>query len=354
MERFVLLALPGPPGWDDRLRRCLAPGPVAVELIFCRSADELAVRLASGRPCSAVIAPAPVDGCAGPPAVPIVVLTSNFSLDELLAELARVGARPIACRDRLPALALPPATPPAVEPGRLVAVCGPGGTGASTVAMALASGLPRAVLADFALRADQLVLHGLAPETRWGLREFLAFPRFPDLRILPGCGYRLLPGLRRPSHWTLVRPGPFDRALGVLRTVDVVADITGDFEGEAETGSIDVEERNHMARRTASLADLVVIVAGPGEKGRHALDRLVTDLLALGVDPSRIVPIINRSKAGELHLPDVAGDDVASALAPAVWAYIGPLLDRSPARPPLLPAEPVPVSPGSLGSWSAP
>ena len=50
--------------------------------------------------------------------------------------------------------------------GALVAVCGPGGTGASTVAMAVAAGLARRcsgiVLADLALRAGQAVLHQVA------------------------------------------------------------------------------------------------------------------------------------------------------------------------------------------------
>jgi hypothetical protein len=356
VERYVLLTIPGPPAWDERLGRILAAGPVLAELIRCRSVEELEVRLTSGRRHSAVVVSRPLPGLAG---VPVVVLSREFSLVDLVGELSRVGARPVACRDRWPALR-EQWTGPGVADGRLIAVCGPGGTGASTVAMALAGGLTDAVLADLALRSDQLVLHGLPAETQWGLFEFLERPRFPDLPVMPGRTYRLLPGLRRPSHWTLVRPNRFDRALDTLRSSCsfVVADITGEFEGEAETGSVDIEERNHMARRVASVADLVLVVGGPGGKGRHASDHVAAALLALGADPFRLLRVVNRAASlgggADLCLPDVRGADVASALTPALVSGIRSRLDGL-ASPPLdvepLDVEPVAIRPGSLGSW---
>ena len=347
MERYVLLTLPGPPGWEERLRQCLASGAVAAELTRCASIEELHVRLTSGRRHSAVVvaAPLPLDS---PLALPSVVLTRDFSLVDLLSGLARAGAIPVPSRDRLTLSHPAPPQSDGRAGGLLLAVCGPGGTGASTVAMALAHGLEDAVLADFALRADQLVLHAMPAGARWGLFEFLERPRFPDLPRIPGRPYRLLPGLRRPSHWTLVRPAAFDRALDLLRSTfeTVVADITGDFDGTDETGSIDIEERNHMARRVASLADVVFVVGGPGEKGRHALGCVVDALLALGVSPSRVVRVGNGAPScGDVCLPVVEGPDVAPALTPLLL----PFVDGLTLAPPVL--EPVRVVPGSLGSW---
>ena len=75
----------------------------------------------------------------------------------------------------------------------------------------------------------------------------------------------------------------------------VVCDIDPDLEGEDGGGSIDVEERNVMARTAASRADVVFAVGGPSLKGVHALVRVIADLVAFGVPAHRIVPVINRS-----------------------------------------------------------
>jgi hypothetical protein len=302
-----------------------------------------------------VVVPQELAGLAGRLFVPVVVLTSDFTADDLLEGLERAGAMRIPRRDSLPSFET---VSPLDSCGRLVAVCGPGGTGASTVAMSLAQGVEGALLADFALRGNQAVLHGLT-DARWGLFEFLERPCLPDLPVLPGRAYRLLPGLRRSSHWTLVRPSQFDRALDTLRArVDfVVADITAEFDGEAETGSIDIEERNHMARRVVTSADAVVVVGGQGRVGGYALARVVDDVSCAGVDASRIVPVVNRVRSGsgaagsDLQLPEVEVGDVAAALAPTVWTHVRPHL----AREPVLPEPdhvPVLVTPGSMGSWS--
>jgi hypothetical protein len=350
VDRYVLLTLPGPPGWDDRLRR-----EAGAEVIRCGSIEELEVRLQSGRRYSAAVVPPELGGLAGRLFVPVVVLTSDFTAADLLEGLERAGAMRIPRRDSLPSFET---VTPLDSCGRLVAVCGPGGTGASTVAMSLAQGVEGGLLADFALRANQTVLHGLT-DVRWGLFEFLERPCLPDLPVLPGLPYRLLPGLRRSSHWTLVRPAQFDRALDSLQACFdfVVADITAEFDGEAETGSIDIEERNHMARRVVTSADVVVVVGGQGRVGRHGLARVVDDVVRAGMDASRLVPMVNRVRSGsgeavsEVRLPEVEVGDVAAALAPAVWTHVLPHLERVPVRPE--PDHvPVLVTPGSLGSWS--
>ncbi len=118
----------------------------------------------------------------------------------------------------------------------------------------------RLLLADFALRADQAFLHG-AEDAPTGLLDLVEAGRYRPLSAVDARRHtlalgsrRLLPGLRRPEHWTAVSPPAFDAMLtGLLRFFGlVVADITGEFEGEVETGSLDVEERNHMARATCS------------------------------------------------------------------------------------------------------
>jgi hypothetical protein len=69
----------------------------------------------------------------------------------------------------------------------------------------------------------------------------------------------------------------------------------GDVEGEAETGSMDVEERHALARHSALVADVVIAVGAPDLHGVHSLVRLVREVVGIGVDPSRVLPIVNRA-----------------------------------------------------------
>ncbi len=120
-------------------------------------------------------------------------------------------------------------------------------------------------------------------------------------------GYRLLLGLRRPRYWATIRPRAFEAAFDALRRSfgTVVCDVTADFEGEDDGGSIDVEERNVMARTAVQRADAVVVVGACGVKGLHALVRVVGDLLAAGVPAARMVPVVNSRTAR----PSPAGRD---------------------------------------------
>ena len=200
--------------------------------------------------------------------------------------------------------------------GGLVAVCGPGGTGASTVAMAVAAGLarlgPGVVLADLALRAGQAVLHQVVA-TEAGLEALVhahqigrPTPEEAHRQTLPldGSAYHLLIGLRRPSLWTAIRPLAFDATLQSLRALFsvVVADITGDLEGEAATGSVDLGERNHMARRSTATADVVVVVGADGPTARRALDATIDAVQEHRGHPSGIVRVRNGLwEAGDPH-----------------------------------------------------
>jgi hypothetical protein len=187
--------------------------------------------------------------------------------------------------------------------------------------MAMAQGLAPAndlVLADFARRSHQALLHNLSPGVG-GLLDLIARLRGRCLSnsevragtlAVDGQPYRLLPGPWRSRQWTAVHSRTFDIALQTLRAAFglVIADITGDFDGEAETGSLEIEDRNHPARQVALSADLVVLVGGPGPTARHASADTNERLRALGVEGSRILTCTNRvATAGkeDLVLPDV-------------------------------------------------
>lgn len=109
--------------------------------------------------------------------------------------------------------------------------------------------------------------------------------------------YRLLLGLRRRRDWAVLRPQSFLAALNSLRRTftAVVCDIDADLEGDRECGSIEVEERNVMARTVADHADLVVVTGLGGVKGLHSLVRTVGSFVAHGVPQERVVPVINRA-----------------------------------------------------------
>jgi len=140
-------------------------------------------------------------------------------------------------------------------------VCGPGGTGTSTVAAALAQGLGHAggtpgdvLLADLALHAEQAMLHDVRDVVP-GIKELVEAhcsrrPGPEEVRALTFAvverRYHLLLGLRRARYWSILRPRSFEAALWSLRTTfgAVVCDVTADFDSEDDAGSTDVEERN--------------------------------------------------------------------------------------------------------------
>src|SRR5205085_2658800 len=149
--------------------------------------------------------------------------------------------------------------------GTVVAVTGPGGTGASTTAMALAQALGDDVrqagmvlLADLRLHAELAMLHD-AGDICPGVQELVeahrgGLPSADEIRSLvlapAGRSYHLLLGLRRARFWPVLRPQAFAAAFDSLEHTFrvVVCDVDGDLEGEDDGGSVDVEERNVMSR----------------------------------------------------------------------------------------------------------
>lgn len=420
-ERFVVLALPHARSvWFRELQRWATAGALAVELVACVSVEEALARLAGDRPFSALVVDVDrlgvdrdlVDrahdcGCAvlfvGPPRPgrdwrvlgADAALPSGFSRDELVGVLGQV-AHPIHRTDAATADAAPDDDGVA---GHLVAVTGPGGTGASTIAMAIAQGLAarramgEVLLADLCLWADQAMLHG-TPDIVPGLPELVEGHRVghlsPDehrdlVYDVVGRGYHLLLGLRRHHEWAALRPRAVDAALDGLRRAYpiVVADIEPDLEGHELTGSLEVEERNHLARSTVDRATAIVTVGAGTTKAVHALSRMIADIVEHGIEPERVIPVVNRAprhpsaraeitraiadllrpalgRKVDLHpvvfIPDrrsVEGSvRDATALPNAVVAPLIGLLTQRLLRPSRRPNETLPVVPGTLGSWA--
>lgn len=425
-ERYVALGLARVrTPWFADVARWATSGSLAMDFVKTVSVGEVRARLESGRPFSALLIDgglpgvdrdllglARENGCA-----PIVVvdgsnrdwsaigavgmLPTDFGRTELEAVLAD-HATPIGRVDDLPGqVCLDPAH--SGFRARVVAVTGPGGTGRSLVAMAIAQGAAAdpahadtVVLADLALHADQAMLHDVR-DVIPGVLELVeahrsGVPRVEDVRALTfdivSRRYRLLLGLRRHRDWTAIRPRALHSALDGLRCsfTLVVADVDDDLEGEATTGSADVEDRNLLARTTIGAADVVVVVGTPGAKGAHSLLRVIRDSIAAGVGPERIVPVINRaprnraaraetsravtellaaSNPGQAvlspvflperkQLDDVLRDGVAlpdavvTPISQAVQARLEVLDDRTPTPGA---DEPVLVEAGSLGAW---
>ena len=422
-ERFVVLGLaPARSGWFRTVGLWANSGALPAEFVRCISAEEVRARLASGRAFSALVADAglpSVDrdlvaaaraaGCA----VLVVddgratrdwlelgaarVLQASFGRDELVAALTSC-ARPVRRADVDPTDLLTRPSPAAWR-GSVAALTGPGGTGASTAAIALAQALADDVrhggmvlLADLRLRAEQAVLHD-AGDVLPCVQELVEAhrsgqPTADDVRALafavPDRRYSLLLGLRRARHWPAIRPQAFEAAFDSLRRAwsVVVCDIDPDLEGEDDAGSIDIEERNVMARTAASEADVVFAVGLPELKGVHSLVRVLEELIAFGVDAARIVPVLNRAprsaraRAGlasvlaeltapfaggrlmnPIHLPERNveadlhdGARLPAALGAPLAGAFKALLDRPRLEPVV--AAPEPVRPGSLGQWA--
>jgi len=335
-DRFVLLGLAAPRAeWFRSVARWATSATLPAEFLKCISAEELRARLGTGRVFSAALLDGGLaavdrdllDALRQTGVVAIVVddgrrrrdwvelgavavLPSTFGPDVLLDALASHAA--MVGRGQLHSVLDGVRTDP--PPGWLApvaVVCGSGGTGTSTAAAALAQGLADGrhdrgvLLADLCMHAEQAMLHDVRDVVP-GLQELVESHRAQrasdeEIRRLTfaieGRGYRLLLGLRRARYWSTVRPRAFEAAFMALREVFgvVVCDVTGDVEGEDDGGSVDVEERNFLARSAVADADVVFVVGVPGVKGIHALARLLGDLAAFDVRASRLQAVINRA-----------------------------------------------------------
>lgn len=282
-----------------------------------------------------------------------------------------------------------------------MAVTGPGGTGTSTVARALAQGLSRerphhVLLADLALHADQAVMHGTGDVVP-ALQELVEAHRAtsPDADAVidhtfegPHVGYRLLLGLRRHHDWAALRPVATTATIASLRRAFpvVVADIDPDVEGEALTGSPEVEDRNHLARTVTAQADLILVTGYGTTQGIHRILGVLRGLHDHGVPPEIIQPVLTGvprrparraslvsaihelSSLGSVATPTAAplfvvsrgdveqavrdGEALPDALAAPLARDVTALVERLSRRAPSS-GEPTAerIVPGSMGGW---
>jgi len=75
----------------------------------------------------------------------------------------------------------------------------------------------------------------------------------------------------------------------------VVADIGVDLDGRVESGSLDLEERNALARCAATRATTVVVVGRWSTTGVHRLARTLLDLEAHGIPRDRLRAVLNHA-----------------------------------------------------------
>ena len=349
-EHFVVLGVARPrTTWLTDIGRWANSSMLPIEFIRCVSIDEVRSRLHSDRRFSAVLLG---EGCTGVDrdvietardagCVPIVITDSTPRRDWLALGAADTLSQPVTPHHLLAALRdhaigvdhrsriRPLETSVDSSPtGRLIAVLGPGGSGTSTIAMAIASHLAaqpsrrhestptRVGLIDASLNADQALLHDLGDVVP-GLQELVdlhrtANPTSDEVRSFfwfsPRQGYDVLPGLRRHRDWSTLRRRTTLAALASIhRSFDlVVADSDADFEGESATGSIDIEDRNLLARELAKNADLVVLTARAGITGLNRALHALRELAELGVETDRILLVILGAPRSTRHRSELS------------------------------------------------
>lgn len=343
-DRYVLLGLAqARSSWFHAVAQWANAGTLPAEFVKCVSAEELRARLASGRPFSAVVMDAGLAGfdrdivdlargvgCAvvavgraGGGSRDVMSLGAaavlpDFFDPKALLDVLSSHASLIRRGEALPGE--PEEQPTDRWRGQVAMVCGAGGAGASTVAIALSQALaadPRngrsVLLADLALHAEQAMLHD-ARDVVPGIQELVEAhrggrPSPQEVRALAfdveERGYQLLLGLRQSRAWSTVRPRAFEAAFDSLRSSYrvVVCDADADLESEEVGGSMEVEERNVMSRTAALRADVVFAVGAPGMKGLYSLIRVLSELTTAGVAPDRIVLVINRAAKGDGSAP---------------------------------------------------
>ncbi|MFN0026661.1 MAG: hypothetical protein ACKV2O_05650 [Acidimicrobiales bacterium] len=352
------LARPRTP-WFGEVSQWATSGAAPLEFIRCVSREEVAVNLASGRAYSALLVDGAsieldrdlVDAMRSAGTATIVVedrtvtrdwqvlgvqavLRPDFSRTDLVVTLdthaAALEAAPTTLAEAFESRDQPAfgAGPP--QMGRWISVTG-AAAGASVLAMALAQALGSAdqharagrratrrprlhtpptdgaavLLADLALDADQAMLHG-APDIVPGLNELVDAYRANHVPAeavrnltfaVHGRHYQLLLGLRRHRDWAALRPRALHASLDGLSCAFpmVVADVDADVEGETDCGSVEIEERNALARACLRRSDVVLVVGGADLKGLHSLIRTLGRLRHFGLDPARLVPVVNRA-----------------------------------------------------------
>ena len=300
-ERFVIAGVAHVRSrWFAEVAAWASGGAAAIEFVKCVSTAELRARIRSGITISAALVDASVSG----------VDRDLVSVANDAGVAVIVIADPRVTRDwRALGAAAVPESIPAGFAGNVVVVAGRGGAGASVVAMGIAQGLavgdPSVCLADWTLNGDLATYHD-AQDVIPALPELVDAHRLAApprsvvdamLHDVDARGYALLLGVRRTRDWAAIRPAAARAALSGLTSSFrwTVCDITADLESEADTGSVDIEDRHALAHVALEAAELVVTVGLPTLKGVRDLIVLIGDLVDAGVPSERIQVVVNRA-----------------------------------------------------------
>ena len=328
-EQYVLVGVSrAREQWASDLTRWATSGAAPIEFVQCLTVEEALVVLGTGRRVSALLVTARgpgadrelVDAAAshGVPTIVVADPTVHRDWDALgVAAVVDHDGSPRTLVETLAATTLPvdrtrrPGRTrlhrsPGPRRGGLVAVMGTGGSGSSTVAMAVAQALAAVegdvVLADGARRGDIAMYHhvgdvvpGLPELVEAHRRDRIDPAEVRDLtHPVVSRGYSVLLGCRRASDWVTLRRRSVDAALDALqRSFErVVLDVDADLDGHRSTGSADVEDRHAVTLAAVERCDLVLVTGRPDLHGVHCLARLLDDVLDAGVPPERVVPVV--------------------------------------------------------------
>jgi Mrp family chromosome partitioning ATPase len=329
-EQYVLVGVSrARDQWASDLTRWATSGAAPIEFVQCLTVDEALVVLGTGRRVSALLVTARGPGAdrelidaAATHDVPTIVVadpTVHRDWDALgVAAVVDHDGDPRTLVEALAATTSPVDRTrrqartrlhrsPGARRGRLLAVMGTGGSGSSTIAMAVAQALAAVegsdvVLADGARRGDVAMYHHVGDVVP-GLPELVDAHRRD--RIDPAAvrdlthpvasrGYSVLLGCRRASDWVTLRRRSVDAALDALQRSfeHVVLDVDADLDGHRSTGSADVEDRHAVTLAAVERSDLVLVSGRSDLHGVHGLARLLDDVLDAGVPPERVLPVV--------------------------------------------------------------
>lgn len=329
-DRHVILGLARSRArWFGELTRWETTAIAPIEVVKTLTVEEATAVITTGRPVSVVLLDAElprfdrsVIAEAARHDVPTILVGRNatrdweslgcaaridddFERDALVELLDRIAPRIPSGRTRRTGRVELAAPAPR---GHLIGVIGTGGSGTSTIAMAIAQSWAEddgdVVLVDGCRRADLAMYHDVG-DVIPGLPELVEMHRGDDadpaeirgIELDSGRGYRLVLGLRRPRDWAGLRSSAVAASIdGLRRTHEaVVVDLDPDLETESETGSADIEDRHAVTLAVARAAGAMVVVTGSDLKGTHDAAWLLEGLRRIGASPDRLVVVANRA-----------------------------------------------------------
>jgi len=247
--------------------------------------------------------------------------------------------------------------------GPLIVVAGPSCRSTARLAMKVAAGAVRpnpalpVILTDLEVRGWLRDLHD-APGETVGIQDLVDLHRTrvatrdEVAQLAPldhDCGYRILFGVRHPRDWLALGPRSVRSALASLRhhAGALVAVVGDDLDGEAETGSADLEDRNHLARSAVLTADLILVAPAHTNAAAHAQAILLEDLAHLRPDAVTVVVPFgagNDPSEGAPPLPDAVERAISATMSCASRSTVRGDVDLAG----------VLVRPGELGHWRTP